>query len=103
MAKTTCIILNPSAGSIRDVDEQHGGTAEPRERPDVLEDRGVVRGVLERNEDAGVHGHVGGDSAYSIARDAPPSNRRRRDHPSAPPTVCTRSHTFSAAMTIATT
>ena len=53
-------------------------SAEARERAHVLDDRLVVRGVLERNENALVH------------RQCPPVRS------------CTSSHTFSAAMKTAT-
>jgi hypothetical protein len=45
--------------AVGDVDQHHGRAAQPGERAHVVEDRRVVRRVLERDENTGVDGHGG--------------------------------------------
>ena len=61
--------------AVGDVNEQHGGTAQARQPLHVLDDVQRRSRVLEADQDALVH---------------------QANHP---PTVCTSSHTFSAAIT----
>ena len=81
------LLLVARRPAVGDVDEHDRRRAAARaSSAHVLEDRVVVVGVLERNEDAFVHGGAAGCSV-----DGPQASHPR--------TVWTSSHTFSAAIT----